>query len=419
VSYIDTAVLQNVTYQYRVKAIHLVNGDSGYAIGTPVSLLTPPSAPSNLNATLATTLPVPRVTLNWTDNATNELGFNLARQTGTTCAGATWTALPAQLANTVSFIDTGVAANTGYCYRIQSFNAAGQSAWVTSTVTVPAVPGTGPAPTVNGATTTTLNVNFTVPATALGYEIRSATGATSTTYTTIASSAGTGAVSFTNAGLSSSTTYRYSVRVYNAGGFGAWSADVNGTTLAAPPAAPAVPTVATLTATSLTLNWGTVTGATSYTVQRATDAAFTANVVTTTSTTASLNVTGLTGNTTYYFHVSASNAGGPSAYSGTKTQLTLPNAPTGVIAVNGAVGLPKTGGLTWTVPAGGATSYNVRYAATLLFLAPTVVPNVPSGQQISINVTAASGTRYMQVQAVNASGVSAWAPATPIAVTVQ
>jgi hypothetical protein len=341
VSYVDTAVLQNVTYQYRVKAIHLVNGDSGYATGTPVSLIKPVSvSPSSLafgNQNINTISTFQTVTLN--NSSGGPLAINLN--------GITF---PAQFARA-----TG--ANAGTC---------------NSTALLPANR------TIANGASCTIGVVFSP--TSIGPKTGTMTIANSVQNQTVA---------------------------------------LSGTGILLAPAVPAVPTVATLTATSLTLNWGAVTGATSYTVQRATDAAFTANVVTTTSTTASLNVTGLTGNTTYYFHVSASNAGGPSAYSGTMTQLTLPNAPTGVAAANGTAGAPKTGGLTWTAPAGGAVSYNVRYALLQAMAVPTTVTSVTSGQQITITVVLASGTRYLQVQAVNASGVSAWAPATPIAVTVQ
>jgi hypothetical protein len=60
------------------------------------------------------------LTLNWTDNANNENGFNIERKTGTT-------GIFAQLAtvgsNITSYTDSNVAAGTTYCYRVDAFNS--------------------------------------------------------------------------------------------------------------------------------------------------------------------------------------------------------------------------------------------------------------------------------------------------------
>jgi hypothetical protein len=79
----------------------------------------PPDAPSNLTVTGVTRT---SVSLAWTDNSTNETGFELLR-CNLTCTSIS---LPA---NTVSYTDTGLTRNTQYTYRVRAVNSSGASAW--------------------------------------------------------------------------------------------------------------------------------------------------------------------------------------------------------------------------------------------------------------------------------------------------
>ena len=236
--------------------------------------------------------------------------------------------------------------------------------------------------------------------TTLAAPVAPATSTTCTinvTFTPTAAGAATGILTVTDNSTTSATQ----------------TVSLSGTGQVVIPVTPTAPTASAVTPTSLTLTWGAVSGATSYTVQRSTSNTFPtgATTVTTTGlTTPTLAVTGLTGNTTYYFHVSATNTAGTSAYSGTLTQLTIPGLPTAVAAVNGTAGAPITAGLTWTAPAGGAASYNVRYATAQTMGGATTATNVTSGQQITVP----ANIRLMQVQAVNASGTTAWSAATSV-----
>jgi len=85
---------------------------------------TAPAAPSNLNAVAGG---FDRINLSWTDNSSNETGFELLRsisQTGpfvgifTTGAGVT------------SYIDSGLNASTSYHYKVRAVGAAGESPYV-------------------------------------------------------------------------------------------------------------------------------------------------------------------------------------------------------------------------------------------------------------------------------------------------
>jgi len=83
-----------------------------------------PVAPSGLNAT--TVLGTNHLTIAWTDNATNEAGFNLERKEG---AGGTYVRVATLAANQTSFLDTDLNAGATYYYRARAFNAAGSSAY--------------------------------------------------------------------------------------------------------------------------------------------------------------------------------------------------------------------------------------------------------------------------------------------------
>lgn len=121
-SYLDSTVAASTSYGYRVVASNS-NGPSAptaaQSISTPA---TPPLAPSGL---VATPMSSTRTDLAWTDESTNETGFELQRAATSDFAGAVTWSLPA---DTIGYSDTsaeGVA-----WYRVRSFGAsATASAW--------------------------------------------------------------------------------------------------------------------------------------------------------------------------------------------------------------------------------------------------------------------------------------------------
>ena len=85
-----------------------------------------PANPSNLDATA---IWVSEIDLTWTDNSTNEDGFNIYRATANGSAnGSTFVQVGAVGIGATSFQDTGLERNTKYYYRVRAFNAVGESA---------------------------------------------------------------------------------------------------------------------------------------------------------------------------------------------------------------------------------------------------------------------------------------------------
>ena len=88
--------------------------------------------------------------------------------------------------------------------------------------------------------------------------------------------------------------------------------------------------------TQINLGWTPVSNSVSYTVERATNAGFTAGVVDTTYTTVSAAITGLTYNTTYYFKVAPNSASSQGNWSSTASAATWSLGTTSIGASSSA-----------------------------------------------------------------------------------
>ncbi len=236
-TFLDTSPLEAQTAVYRVKAINLVTGDSGYASSNQVTLGL--FAPANLVATINAGLPTPtniNVTVNWLDVSQKETSYLVERKIGVN--GAWTTIAPALPANSQQLANAFPVNPTAFNvqFRVTAVFGVLTSQPVLTTVAVPARPVTGPIPTVNGATATSLNVNFTLPAGSVGYQLQRRVG--NNGWTNLGATLGTGAVTVIDTGLTSGTSYQYQLKVANPGGWSAnWSASGTGTTLFPPPVA--------------------------------------------------------------------------------------------------------------------------------------------------------------------------------------
>jgi hypothetical protein len=65
-----------------------------------------------------------RLQLSWTDNSDNEHGFSIERRQG---ADGTFSVIATQEADVTFYLDTDLLPATAYCYRVLTFNDAGQS----------------------------------------------------------------------------------------------------------------------------------------------------------------------------------------------------------------------------------------------------------------------------------------------------
>jgi phosphodiesterase/alkaline phosphatase D-like protein len=136
------------------------------------------------------------------------------------------------------------------------------------------------------------------------------------------------ATSYNVTGLNPQTTYYYRLRAYNGCAISANSSVKNVTTAHCTPAAPNAQSATNVTSSSFNANWRSVSGATGYLLDVATDSAFinyvpgysnfdVGNVT-------SHNVAGLNANTIYYYRVRAYNGCATSANSSVKSVTTSP-----------------------------------------------------------------------------------------------
>ena len=198
-----------------------VQADMNAPVGDPGTDTQEPTAPTNL-----ATAPVSpnRIDLSWTASTDNVgvTGYRVERCQGVGCTNFAEVAQPIG----ATYSDTGLSAGTTYRYRVRARDPAGNlsaySAIVTETTPTQAQDTQAPsAPTglttkaVSasqidlGWTASTDNVGVT------GYRVERCRGSGCTNFAEVAQPAGT---SYSDTGLTASTTYRYRVRARDAAG---------------------------------------------------------------------------------------------------------------------------------------------------------------------------------------------------------
>ncbi len=169
---------------------------------------------------------------------------------------------------------TGLNGGTTYYYRVRATNAGGTSgnSSTVNVLTVPAPPG------VAAATSVTQNsfvANWVPAVGATSYFLDVALDGAFSSILPGYNSLPVASTSSSVTGLGSGVTYYYRVRATNGGGISGNSSTITVVTIAA---APVANTATSITQNSFTANWTAMSGATSYTIDVATDAAFTAFV---------------------------------------------------------------------------------------------------------------------------------------------
>ena len=207
-SHTDLTGAPATTYRYRVLAYNASGVSQPSAlVGVTTQTPTPPAAPSGLVAAATSST---NVTLTWTDNASNENGFTVERCQGTGCTA--FAAIGGTSANGTTYHDTGLAAGGTYRYRVKAYGV-GESGYAGPVaVTTPAPPAAPSNLVATVVSSSRIDLSWTDNANnESGFELERCSGAGCSSFTLL-TSPGANATTYSNTGLSASTSYSYRIR---------------------------------------------------------------------------------------------------------------------------------------------------------------------------------------------------------------
>lgn len=393
------------TYRYRVNTVNLAGAsDPTEWVQITVSGELPP-APSNL----AISGQSPRLT--WTDNAVNESGFDIERESLNGTAWGNGTAFVVSQ-NTTSYSEWPGAGT--FHYRVRAFNDVGASVftpWVQ--VTVVEFPPSGAPSSVAAVSLNdgihskvTWKDNSTNEAT---FEIQRQKLSGSTWLTAVTLSAPANSEEYTDS--PNDGTFRYRLRAVNSAGASAYTSYAQVVIAPTPPSMPTGLLASTLTnLTQVKLRWtDTSTNETGFELNRekltgstwgsATTLGYAANVVQATDT---------PGTGTFRYRLRSKNSAGPSAWTDWVTPDpadVAPNPPTNLAVVDKNNALQTTA--TWkdnSTNEGGFELDRETKSGSTWINSQTITVGV---NVVSYTDSPGVGTHHYRVRAVNASGDSA------------
>lgn len=327
-NYVNTALVPNATYYYRVRAINAATNSAYVTVVSATTLPVPtvPAAPSGLTATVTATN---QIVLAWTDNAVNEMGFRIERGLN----ASAFSQIASAVSNASSFTSTGLSASVTYYYRVSATNAAGDSGYANiasattpTLVTAPAAPS-GLTAVQNSPSQITLAWTDNSGNEA-GFKIeRGTNGTTFTQITTV----GSNITNYANTGLLANITYYYRVRANNAVGDSAYANVASATTPGLAPAAPSGLTALPTASNQITLAWrDNSDNETGFKIERSTDGVSFSQIAVAGSNSSNYVHSAVAVGVTNYYRVCAVNAMVESGYA------PVAFAVIGVIVVNDA-----------------------------------------------------------------------------------
>jgi len=273
--------------------------DAAATITAVLNSLTP-AAPSNVSLDPSVSN---QITVSWTDNASNETGFKVARSIN----GVDFTIIyTGTTADESSYLDSTATDGLEYFYSVTAYNTNGSSATAYSPNTTPTLP----APSNLSATVvsgTQINLTWTDNS-SLEDNMKVERSTDGNNYSPLVT-LGANSSSYSNTGLTSGTTYYYRVYADNA----SLTSDYSNTASATTSAAPSIlaPTNLTATASSssrITVRWTeNAINEENYIAEMSYDGINFQNIALLPANTIGFEYAGLDPSTTYYFRVYATD----------------------------------------------------------------------------------------------------------------
>ncbi|MCI0707642.1 MAG: FG-GAP-like repeat-containing protein [Ignavibacteriae bacterium] len=380
--------------------------------GTLINGLTWVTSGATIQAVEPTTL-----TLKW-NTVTNADSYGLQVSTDTSFAT---TIVNQQNIGTTSYTVSGLSTSTTYYWRVNAAKPNDTTAYSTASnfVTIPSPPSSAPSLLfpLDAAFNQSLNLTFTWGSIsgATMYRVQVATD--SLFNSIIVDQSEVGDTSYSPSGLLNSTLYYWRLSAGSEGGYGLFSLAQSFTTVPAALAAPSLSAPlagATNQPTAFTISWNTLSGASHYGLQIATDSVFSSIVVNQDSISgASTSVSGLSTNTAYYWRVRGINIAGYGDFSTVRqfeTITVIPNVPMPVSPFVSATDVSLSLTLSWNAVSG-ASSYSLQVSTDSLFLSTLIDQQGIIDTTFALQSLSADSKYFWRVLATNAGGMSAYSAA--------
>jgi hypothetical protein len=218
------------TYYYRIRAFNGAGPSDNSNVANATTPVPPPAAPTAL---AATTISARQVDLAWTDNATDETGFEIYQSQD----GVNFISIGTVGSDVTNAQITSLQPATMYSFQVRAFNAGGQSgnSDAANATTLPLPPAAPAGLIATAASSSQIDLVWADAANnESGFRIERSTDGIN--FTQVATETAN-VTAWSNGGLPASTTYYYRVQAYNSGGGSDYSSVASATTLALPPVA--------------------------------------------------------------------------------------------------------------------------------------------------------------------------------------
>jgi len=390
-----TGLIPGTFYYYRIRS---TNASGISPSSNTISTITIPTAPTTVSASALTQT---SFTANW-NAVTGASGYYV----DVAIDNLFTSVLPShtnQLVLGTALDVTGLIQGTYYYYRIRSTNASGisPSSNTISTITIPTTPT---AVFASALTQTSFTANWNAVTGATGYYIDVASDNLFASILPNYTDQLVSGILLDVTGLIPGTSYYYRIKSTNASGTSPSSNTISALTI---PITPTAVSASATTQTSFTSKWNVATGATSYSIDVATDNLFASilpNHASQLVLGTSLDITGLIQGTYYYYRIRSTNASGISPSSNTISTITIPPTPTAAAASHST----QTSFTSNWNSATGSTGYYIDVATDNSFVSilPNYADQFVSGNSLDITGLTPGASYYYHIRSSNTSGKS-------------